>query len=169
FTAGGSSTSYRIRVWRGGCRGYTSVLNYNPALPLNQWMYGVEIMCVAPRIVAGACVVFIVAILAVVFYRRKRLQMEIQARLARERAEILAVNSGGKSAKLFTIKEIHKATNGFAGDRLLGVGGFGEVYKGILKDGTTVAVKMAKVGNIKGTEQVLNEVRILSQVNHRSL
>ncbi|KAH9329060.1 hypothetical protein KI387_001168 [Taxus chinensis] len=237
FTAGGSSTSYRIRVWRGRCRGYTSVLNYNPALPLNQWMYGVEIMWVAPcepscatqadcdqnssclrdpmnsamsrclcindyswdpvqgvcaknvpictdpdgcggsngqgaligGIVAGACVVFIVAILAVVFYRRKRLQMEIQARLARERAEILAVNSGGKSAKLFTIKEIHKATNGFAGDRLLGVGGFGEVYKGILKDGTTVAVKMAKVGNIKGTEQVLNEVRILSQVNHKSL
>ncbi|KAH9300696.1 hypothetical protein KI387_012279, partial [Taxus chinensis] len=80
-------------------------------------------------IVVGACVVFIIAILVVVFYRRKRLQIEIQARLARERAEILAVKSGGKLANLFTIKEIHKATNDFAGDRLLGVGGFGEVYK----------------------------------------
>ncbi|KAH9327198.1 hypothetical protein KI387_007376, partial [Taxus chinensis] len=49
FKAGGSSTSYRIRVWRGGCRGYTSVLNYNPGLPLNQWKYGVEIMWAAPR------------------------------------------------------------------------------------------------------------------------
>ncbi|KAH9320690.1 hypothetical protein KI387_015329, partial [Taxus chinensis] len=108
-------------------------------------------------IVTGACVVFIVAILAVVFYRRKRLQMEIRTIMAKERAEILAVNNGGKPAKLFTIKEIHKAKNTFAGDQLLGVGGFGEVYKGILKDGTNVAVKTAKVGNIKGTERVLKE------------
>lgn len=33
FTAGSSTTSHRIRVHLGGCRAYTSVLNFNPALP----------------------------------------------------------------------------------------------------------------------------------------
>ncbi|KAH7430476.1 hypothetical protein KP509_09G101600 [Ceratopteris richardii] len=62
-----------------------------------------------------------------------------------------------------------RATRNFARDRLLGSGGFGDVYWGILDDGTDVAVKSAKVGNMKGIDQVLNEVRVLSQVNHRSL
>ncbi|KAJ0978886.1 hypothetical protein J5N97_014360 [Dioscorea zingiberensis] len=52
---------------------------------------------------------------------------------------------------------------------LLGSGGFGEVFKGVLTDGTPVAVKCAKLGNTKSTDQVLNKVRILSQVNHRGL
>ncbi|XP_078178126.1 wall-associated receptor kinase-like 20 [Carex rostrata] len=61
------------------------------------------------------------------------------------------------------------ATNNFLRTNLLGTGGFGEVYKGVLPDGTPIAVKCAKIGNTKSTDQVLNEVRILSQVNHRSL
>lgn len=104
-----------------------------------------------------------------VIYRRKRQVREGQSKLAKERASILSVNSGGKSARIFSSKEIKKATKGFAKDRLLGTGGFGEVYKGTLEDGTTVAVKAAKLGNSKSTEQVLNEVRILSQVNHKYL
>ena len=75
----------------------------------------------------------------------------------------------GKTTKLFTGKEIKKATDNFSKDRLLGVGGYGEVYRGILNDGTIVAIKCAKLGNTKGTDQVLNEVRIPCQVNHRSL
>ncbi|KAF3333034.1 wall-associated receptor kinase-like 20 [Carex littledalei] len=77
--------------------------------------------------------------------------------------------TGATSAKMFTWKELRKATNTFSKDRLLGSGGFGEVYKGILKDGTTVAVKSAKVGNLKSTQQILNEVGILSLVNHKNL
>lgn len=89
--------------------------------------------------------------------------------MTREREAILNANGGGRAAKVFTGKEIKKATNNFSKDRILGVGGYGEVYKGILEDGTVVAVKIAKLGNTKGTDQVLNEVRILCQVNHRSL
>ncbi|PQQ09062.1 wall-associated receptor kinase-like 20 [Prunus yedoensis var. nudiflora] len=61
----------------------------------------------------------------------------------------------GKSARMFHLKEVKKATKGFSKDRVLGSGGFGEVYKGELEDGTVVAVKSAKVGNIKSTEQPL--------------
>lgn len=79
-------------------------------------------------------------------YKRYRRIRDEQERIAREREEILN-SGGGKSAKNFTGKEIKKATNNFAKDRLLGVGGYGEVYKGILDDGTLVAVKCAKLGN----------------------
>lgn len=108
-------------------------------------------------------------IIAILLYKRHRLIKEAQERLAREREEILNANGGGRAAKLFTGKEIKRATHDFSRDRLLGAGGYGEVYKGILHDGTEVAVKCAKLGNTKGTDQVLNEVRILCQVNHRSL
>lgn len=109
------------------------------------------------------------AIVAILLYKRHRRIKEAQERLAREREEILNANGGGRAAKLFTGKQIKKATHDFSRDRLLGSGGYGDVYKGILQDGTEVAVKCAKLGNTKGTDQVLNEVRILCQVNHRSL
>ncbi|WJX38336.1 hypothetical protein P8452_26009 [Trifolium repens] len=117
----------------------------------------------------GVGAALILAIVAFLLYKRHKRILEAQQRLAKEREGILNASGGGKAAKLFTGKEIKKATNDFSADRLLGVGGYGEVYKGILSDGTNVAVKCAKLGNPKGTDQVLNEVRILCQVNHRNL
>uniref|UniRef100_A0ACD5TPY4 Uncharacterized protein n=1 Tax=Avena sativa TaxID=4498 RepID=A0ACD5TPY4_AVESA len=104
------------------------------------------------------------------FYRRQRRIRIARETLAKEREEILnANNSSGRTAKNFTSRELKRATANFSRDNLLGVGGYGEVYKGVLADGTLVAVKCAKVGNTKSTDQILNEVRVLSQVNHRSL
>ncbi|KAI9157456.1 hypothetical protein LWI28_022840 [Acer negundo] len=120
-------------------------------------------------LVAGIGVAIIAATIAILLYRRHKRIKEAQDRLTKEREDILNAGGGGKASKIFTGKEIKKATNNFSNDRLLGTGGYGEVYKGILTDGTIVAVKCAKLGNTKGTDQVLNEVRILCQVNHRSL
>lgn len=92
-----------------------------------------------------------------------------QSKVAKVREDMLKATTGGKSARMFGLKEVRKATCGFSKERLLGSGGFGEVYKGILGDGTLVAVKSAKVGNVKSNQQVLNEVSILSQVNHKNL
>ncbi|KHG23448.1 Wall-associated receptor kinase-like 20 [Gossypium arboreum] len=118
---------------------------------------------------AGLGTALVAVIIGILLYRRHRRIVEAQERLRKERETILNANNGGKAAKVFTGKEIKKATNNFSKDRILGAGGYGEVYKGILVDGTPVAVKCAKLGNTKGTDQVLNEVRILCQVNHRSL
>ena len=118
----------------------------------------------------GIGAAILVATAGFFLYRRQRRIRETRDRIAKERQEILNLNSsGGRTAKNFTSRELKRATGNFSRDNLLGIGGYGEVYKGNLDDGTLVAVKCAKLGNTKSTDQVLNEVRILSQVNHRSL
>ncbi|KAK6943930.1 Wall-associated receptor kinase, galacturonan-binding domain [Dillenia turbinata] len=48
---------------------------------------------------------------------------------AKQREKMLKISKNGKSARIFGLKELKKATNGFSKDRILGSGGFGEVYR----------------------------------------
>ncbi|KAL2635966.1 hypothetical protein R1flu_007445 [Riccia fluitans] len=85
-------------------------------------------------------------------------------------AELIATLREKETTALMPLRELRRATDNFTESAQIGEGGFGTVYKGQLDDGTVVAVKRSK---LKGTEedrrQFLNEVRILSQVNHRHL
>ncbi|XP_051179233.1 wall-associated receptor kinase-like 20 [Lolium perenne] len=121
-------------------------------------------------IVCGLGGALLVTAAGLFLYRRQRRIRVARETLAKERQEILnASNLSGRTAKNFSSRELNRATASFSRVNLLGVGGYGEVYKGVLADGTLVAVKCAKLGNTKSTDQILNEVRVLSQVNHRSL
>lgn len=71
--------------------------------------------------------------------------------------------------KLFTAKELEKATDRFNENRILGRGGQGTVYKGMLADGRIVAVKKSVRVDESKTEEFINEVVILSRVNHRNV
>ncbi|XP_057455235.1 receptor-like serine/threonine-protein kinase ALE2 isoform X2 [Lotus japonicus] len=73
------------------------------------------------------------------------------------------------SAKMFTLIDIEKATNKFDSSRILGEGGFGLVYKGILNDGRDVAVKILKRDDQRGGREFLAEVEMLSRLHHRNL
>ncbi|KAL8495055.1 hypothetical protein ACS0TY_019275 [Phlomoides rotata] len=82
----------------------------------------------------------------------------------------LSSNDGGaERIKLFSSKELAFATDRYNDNRILGRGGQGTVYKGMLPDGRIVAVKKSKKMEEAYIEVFINEVVILSQINHRNV
>ncbi|KAF0924220.1 hypothetical protein E2562_008517 [Oryza meyeriana var. granulata] len=73
------------------------------------------------------------------------------------------------NSRFFTYEELYQITDGFSAQKLLGEGGFGSVYKGLLPDGKEVAVKQLKDGGGQGEREFQAEVEIISRVHHRHL
>jgi serine/threonine protein kinase len=73
------------------------------------------------------------------------------------------------SAKLFSLVDMERATQTFDESRIIGEGGFGRVYEGILEDGERVAIKVLKRDDQQGTREFLAEVEMLSRLHHRNL
>ncbi|KAM1513653.1 hypothetical protein FF2_024910 [Malus domestica] len=71
--------------------------------------------------------------------------------------------------RVFSLKELHAATNNFNYDNKLGEGGFGSVYWGQLWDGSQIAVKRLKVWSDKADMEFAVEVEILARVRHKNL
>ncbi|XVF82953.1 hypothetical protein PTKIN_Ptkin16aG0093400 [Pterospermum kingtungense] len=66
-------------------------------------------------------------------------------------------------------QSILKATDGFSSKTLVGRGSFGMVYKGILGDGTIIAVKVLKLLSHGASMSFLAECEALRNVRHRNL
>ncbi|KAK8365148.1 hypothetical protein V6Z12_A02G032500 [Gossypium hirsutum] len=87
----------------------------------------------------------------------------------------LSNNDGNvENIHVFASNVLEKATDYYNDNRILGRGGQGTVYKGMLTDGSIVAIKKPilmeeKVLDEKKLEQFINEVILLSQINHRNV
>ncbi|KAF5769138.1 putative protein kinase RLK-Pelle-DLSV family [Helianthus annuus] len=71
--------------------------------------------------------------------------------------------------KDYSYADLKKATNDFREENKLGEGGFGDVYKGIVKDGNIVAIKKLAIDSNTAKDNFETEVRVISNVHHRNL
>ncbi|XP_057765851.1 wall-associated receptor kinase-like 6 [Salvia miltiorrhiza] len=83
--------------------------------------------------------------------------------------QLTATDNGLDKTRLYSSKELTLATDRYNENRILGRGGQGTVYKGMLKDGKIVAVKKSQEVEEGDLDVFINEVVILSQVNHRNV
>ncbi|GLU23145.1 hypothetical protein SLE2022_391720 [Rubroshorea leprosula] len=70
---------------------------------------------------------------------------------------------------LFKFEELATATKNFNLANQLGQGGFGPVYRGTLENGQEIAVKRLSSASRQGLEEFMNEVFVISKLQHRNL
>ncbi|GAV75551.1 LRR_1 domain-containing protein/Pkinase_Tyr domain-containing protein/Malectin domain-containing protein/LRR_8 domain-containing protein [Cephalotus follicularis] len=70
---------------------------------------------------------------------------------------------------LFTLRQIKAATKNFDASNKVGEGGFGIVYKGLLEDGTVIAVKQLSSKSKQGNREFVNEIGMISALQHPNL
>ncbi|CAO2176209.1 unnamed protein product [Urochloa humidicola] len=78
-------------------------------------------------------------------------------------------SEGGNKVKVFSYSEMRKATHGFSGANKIGEGGFGSVFRGRLKGGTIVAVKVLAANSRQGVREFVTELTAISEIVHENL
>ncbi|XP_071696553.1 receptor-like protein kinase BRI1-like 3 [Rutidosis leptorrhynchoides] len=141
----------------------------------------------ATGVVVGILVSLLcIIILTFILFRMKRFQKKTETR--NKYIESLST-SGSSSWKLSGIPEplsiniatfekplrkltfghLLEATNGFNADTLIGSGGFGDVYKAQLKDGSVVAIKKLIHVTSQGDREFMAEMETIGKIKHRNL
>ncbi|XP_028761862.1 protein NSP-INTERACTING KINASE 1-like [Neltuma alba] len=113
-----------------------------------------------------SCICLLIVGFGFVLWWRKRYNKQIFFDVSEQYREEICLGN----LKKFNFRELQAATNNFSGKNLIGKGGFGNVYKGYLSDGSIIAVKRLKDGNAIGGEiQFQTEVEMISLAVHRNL
>ncbi|CAK8564756.1 unnamed protein product [Lathyrus sativus] len=74
-----------------------------------------------------------------------------------------------KPLRKLTFAHLLEATNGFSSESLIGSGGFGEVYKAKMKDGSVVAIKKLIHVTGQGDREFMAEMETIGKIKHRNL
>ncbi|XP_042409578.1 protein NSP-INTERACTING KINASE 1-like [Zingiber officinale] len=142
----------------------TFYTNISQGVPISQKPKRHKVVIVVASCLGTIVVVSITLGLFIWCSRKLNRQMFLNAN-DQEKEEVCLGN-----LRRFHLRELQVATNNFSSKNLLGKGGFGNVYKGQLQDGTLVAVKRLNDGNAMGGEiQFRTEVKMISLAVHRHL
>lgn len=109
---------------------------------------------------ASVIVLLLASVLFLVFRKRRRAYVDTYGGK-------FAVN--GEFGYRFSLAAIREATDNFSDSLVVGVGGFGKVYKGILKDNRKVAIKRGNSDSQQGMNEFRTEIEMLSHFRHRHL
>ncbi|KAL5558804.1 hypothetical protein UlMin_035015 [Ulmus minor] len=141
-------------------------------------------------LIAGGCIILGIVVLGVlllslacVYYRRRRRKKRRELDEDFPKAtnfspkdssfSVLPQNSSNppraNSSGVFTYDQLVVATEAFSESKLIGQGGFGLVYKGVLPSGKEVAVKQMKTGSRQGEREFQAEVDTITRVHHKHL
>ncbi|XWS61219.1 hypothetical protein CRYUN_Cryun07bG0106900 [Craigia yunnanensis] len=86
-----------------------------------------------------------------------------------ERTITTSLGPNGYHSLRIPFVDIQTATNNFDKSLIIGMGGFGMVYKGVLRDNNKVAVKRGVSGSRQGLPEFQTEITVLSKIRHRHL
>jgi serine/threonine protein kinase len=125
----------------------------------------------------GSAAGFMLLVLAAIFVAQRlkqKRQMMLKRRFFRQNRgqllqQLVSARADIAERMIVPVDELAKATNNFDKAREVGGGGHGTVYKGILSDLHVVAIKKSKIAVQKEIDEFINEVAILSQINHRNV
>ncbi|THU47605.1 hypothetical protein C4D60_Mb09t17360 [Musa balbisiana] len=124
----------------------------------------------------GFCILFLVASISWLYWiTRKRRLLKLREKFFEQngglllRQQITPLGGAANALRIFTSEELQRATNNYDESRIIGKGGFGTVYKGVLLDHRVVAIKRSKISDEGQIEQFINEVVVLSNIIHRNV
>ncbi|XP_062078494.1 probable LRR receptor-like serine/threonine-protein kinase At2g23950 [Humulus lupulus] len=116
--------------------------------------------------VSLSCVFLILLSFGILWHRRKQHNLTILNINDNQEEGLISLGN----LRSFTFKELQHATDNFSSKNILGAGGFGNVYKGKIGNGTVVAVKRLKdVTGTAGESQFRTELEMISLAVHRHL
>ncbi|KAG0564750.1 hypothetical protein KC19_8G136600 [Ceratodon purpureus] len=132
------------------------ICRITPKLPTNSNNWKVIVISTT---IPSALLIGVILIFALLLHRNRKYM----------RSLLRKINEADISAKRFEFNELRTATRNFAEDMKLGAGAYGAVYKGILPNNLVVAVKQLFLETSEGRDSFVNEVLLISNLQHRNL
>ncbi|PHT44245.1 G-type lectin S-receptor-like serine/threonine-protein kinase [Capsicum baccatum] len=108
-------------------------------------------------VISAVIATFILGFLAWVYFQR------------RKRRRGTKVENEDMELPLFDLVTVTSATENFSSANVIGEGGFGPVYKGILPSGQGIAIKRLSKYSGQGIQELKNEIVLISKLQHRNL
>ncbi|KAK1300464.1 L-type lectin-domain containing receptor kinase IV.1 [Acorus calamus] len=156
-STGAIPTSHYILGWSFSMDGVVEGIDFSRLPPLpgrKSRMLSIGL----PVILASVVITVVVVVAVVVVYRRRKF------------AELLEDWELEYGPRRFSYRDLYVATKGFMERELIGAGGFGKVYKGVLSDGRgEVAIKRISHESRQGMREFVAEIASVGRLRHRNI